>query len=59
LTAVARVKSRAGRSTLVQLVPKPAYAARLDAATRILVLEKTTIRGRTATAYRWLRVVGR
>jgi YVTN family beta-propeller protein len=59
LSAVAKARLAAGRSTVVTLRPKRAFVTRLDAARTILVAEKLTIRGRTGFTYRRLTVVGR
>jgi hypothetical protein len=51
MTAVAKGKSKAGRSTLISLRPKRKFAARLAHATTILVRKTTKIRGSTETTY--------
>jgi hypothetical protein len=57
-SAVAKVKLKPGRSALVTLKPKPKFAAKLDVAKELLVREIETAKGKTATAYRQLKVVG-
>jgi hypothetical protein len=57
-SAVAKVKLNAGHSVLVTLKPKPKFAARLAAATKLLVREVETVKGGTHTTYRRLKVVG-
>jgi hypothetical protein len=56
-SAVARVELAAGKSTLVTLKPKAKFAARLKAASMLLVREVATVKGTTHTVYRWLKVV--
>jgi hypothetical protein len=56
-TAVAKVKLGAGKTALVTLKPKPKYAARLEAASKILVREVETAKGTTLTTYKKLSVV--
>jgi hypothetical protein len=57
-SAVAKVKLAAGRSALVTVVPKQKFAARLNAATRLLMREVQTIGGSTRTDYRRLKAIG-
>lgn len=56
-TGVAKVKLGAGKSALVTLKPKPKYAAKLEAASKILVREVETVKGVTTTTYRRLKLV--
>ena len=56
-SAVARVVLGAGKSTLVTLKPKANFAARLEAAAKLLVREVETVKGATHTVYRRLKVV--
>jgi hypothetical protein len=56
-SAVARVNVAAGKSALVTLKPKAKYAARLAAATKLLVREVETVDGSTRTSYRRLKVL--
>ncbi len=56
-SAIAKVKLGPGHSTLVTLHPKPKFAARLAAATKLLVREVETVDGSTRTSYRRLKVV--
>jgi hypothetical protein len=56
-SAVARVELGAGKSTLVTLKPKVNFAARLEAAAKLLVREVETVKGTTHTVYRRLKVV--
>jgi hypothetical protein len=56
-TAVAKIKVGAGKTALVTLKPKPKYAAKLAAASKILVREVETAKGTTLTTYRRLSVV--
>lgn len=55
---LARIKLAPGKSALVTLIPKPKFAARLEAAKKLLVREVETVKGETRTSYRKLRVVG-
>ncbi|MFT3863191.1 MAG: choice-of-anchor Q domain-containing protein [Solirubrobacterales bacterium] len=55
---IARVKLGAGKTALLTLKPKPKFAAKLDAAKKLLVHEVETIKGETRTAYRRLKVIG-
>jgi hypothetical protein len=57
-SAVAKVKLALGKSALVTLRPKPKFATRLDAVRSLLVREVETVKGRTRTSYRRLKVVG-
>jgi hypothetical protein len=57
-SAVARVKLGAGRSALVMLTPKPKFAAKLAAASTVLVREAATANGKATTAYKRLKVIG-
>ena len=57
-SAVARTKLAAGGAALLTLVPKPKFAARLDAARAILVREVETVKGEAKTGYRRLKVAG-
>jgi len=57
-SAVARLKLRPGHHAVLTLKPKPKFAARLEAAKKILVREVETAEGRTHTSYRRLRLVG-
>jgi YVTN family beta-propeller protein len=54
---LARIKLAPHKSTLVTLVPKPRFVARLEAARKLLVRETETVKGETETAYRKLTVV--
>ena len=56
-SAVARLKLKAGRSTLVTLKPKPKFATKLAVTSKVLVRETETLRGSTRTSYRRLKVV--
>jgi hypothetical protein len=56
-SAVATVRLGAGKSVLVPLVPKPMFAAKLEAAATLLVRETVTAKGRTTTEFRRLDVV--
>ncbi len=56
-SAIARVKLASGKSALVTLQPKPKFAAKLAAATKLLVRETETAKGKTSTTYRRLKVV--
>jgi hypothetical protein len=56
-SAVASVKLAPGKSALLALTPKPKYAAKLDAARKLLVRETETVRGKAKTSYRQLAVV--
>jgi hypothetical protein len=56
-SAVAKARVKAGRSALVSLKPKPAFSARLTAATTVLVQETVTINGSKRTHFRQLKVV--
>jgi YVTN family beta-propeller protein len=56
-SAVARVKLGAGKSALVTLIPKPKFAARLEAAKTLLVREVETANGKATTAYKRLKVI--
>jgi YVTN family beta-propeller protein len=55
---LARIKLAPGRTALVTLIPKPKFAARLEAARMLLVREVETVKGETRTSYRKLKVVG-
>jgi YVTN family beta-propeller protein len=55
---LAKIKLAPGRTALVTLVPKPKFAARLEAARTLLVREVETVKGETRTSYRKLKVVG-
>jgi hypothetical protein len=57
-SALARLKLAAGKSALVTLSPKPRFAAKLEAAAKLLVREAVTVKGRTHAGYRRLKVVG-
>jgi hypothetical protein len=57
-SAVARVELGAGKSTLVTLKPKANFAARLEAAAKLLIREVETVKGTTHTVYRQLKVIG-
>jgi Right handed beta helix region len=57
-SAVARVKVGAGKSALVTLKPKAKYAAKLDAAAKLLVRQVETVKGEAHTTYRRLKVLG-
>jgi hypothetical protein len=56
-SAVARVRLGAGKSALVTLTPKPKFAAKLTAASTLLVREAVTANGRATTAYKRLKVI--
>lgn len=55
---LARITLAPGKSALVTLTLKPKFAARLEAAKKLLVREVETVRGETHTSYRRLKVVG-
>jgi hypothetical protein len=57
-SAVAKLKLGAGKSGLLTLRPKAAFAVRLDAAKTILVRETVTLKGKSATSYRRLKIAG-
>jgi hypothetical protein len=57
-SVVAKARLRAGKSALLTLAPKPRFAAKLDAAKKLLVRETKTVDGVTRTTYRRLKVVG-
>jgi hypothetical protein len=57
-SAVARTKLAPGRHAILTLKPKPKFAAKLEAAKKILVREVETAKGRTHTGYRRLRLLG-
>jgi hypothetical protein len=57
-SAVARVKLAAGHNALLTLKPKVKFAARLEAAAKVLVREMSTVKGSTHNGYRRLKVVG-
>jgi hypothetical protein len=57
-SAVARTEVAAGAGGLLTLKPKPKFAARLDAATKVLVREVETVKGESHTSYRRLKVTG-
>lgn len=56
-SAVSRVKVRAGRSTIVSLRPKHAFAGKLAAAKRVLVAETRRIGSDRTTHLRRLKIV--
>ena len=56
-SAPARIKVKAGSSAIVPLKPKKAFNSRLTGASRILVVETSTIAGVTDKRVRLLRVV--
>ena len=56
-TAVAKAKVKPGKAAIVSLKPKPAFAAKLASAAKILVKEDVTINGSKKTLIRRLRVV--
>jgi hypothetical protein len=56
-SAVAKAKVKAGRSALVSLKPKPAFAPKLAAAKNILVKATVKINGSTQTQFRRLKVI--
>jgi hypothetical protein len=56
-STVAKVKLAPGKSALVTLSPKPKFAARLEAAAKLLVREVETVNGKTHTSYRRLKVI--
>jgi len=56
-SAIARVKLGAGKAGTVVLRPKPAFAARLAAARKVLVTEKAVIGGKVRMSYRRLRIL--
>ena len=56
-SAPARIKVKAGSSAIVPLKPKEAFNSRLAGASRILVVETSTIAGVTDKRVRLLRVV--
>jgi Right handed beta helix region len=55
-SAVATRKLGPGKSALLTFTPKPKFAAKLDAATKLLVRETETVRGKAKTSYRRLTV---
>jgi YVTN family beta-propeller protein len=56
-TAVARARVKRGKAAIISLRPKPAFAAKLASAAKILVRESVTINGSKRTVIRSLRVV--
>jgi hypothetical protein len=58
-SAVAKVKVGAGKSALITLKPKERFAAKLEAAAKLLMRETVTVKGATVISFRRLRVVGR
>jgi YVTN family beta-propeller protein len=56
-SAVTKAKVKAGGSRIVLLKPKKAFAAKLAAAKRVLVIETATIGGSTRTSYPELKIV--
>jgi YVTN family beta-propeller protein len=56
-SALATVELKAGQARLVTLKSKPKFAAKLAAAKQVLVRETETIKGKTRTIYRRLKVV--
>jgi YVTN family beta-propeller protein len=56
-SALARIKVKAGSSAIVPLKPKKAFNSRLAGASRILVVETSTISGVTDKRVRLLKVV--
>ncbi len=58
-SAIVKVKLKAGHSKLVTMKPKPKFAARIEAAKKLLVREVETAKGKTRTAYRRLTVADR
>jgi hypothetical protein len=57
-SATATAKIGAGKSALVTLTPKAKFAAKLDAASTLLVRQVETVKGHKTTSYRRLKVVG-
>ena len=57
-SAVAKVKLAPGKGAVVTLTPKPMFAANLEAAKSLLVREVETVKGKTRTSYRRLKVIG-
>ena len=57
-TALTKAKLKAGRSTLVSLKPKRAFAGKLLTARKVLVKETVTIKGQKRTLYRRLKSRG-
>jgi hypothetical protein len=56
-SAPVTAKVAAGKSALVTLTPKAKFAARLDAASTLLVRQVETVKGKKTTSYRRLKVV--
>jgi hypothetical protein len=56
-SALARAKLRAGHSAIVTLKPKPKFAARLAAASKVLIKEAQRIHGASKTIFRRLIIV--
>jgi YVTN family beta-propeller protein len=56
-TKIAKARLRAGRSTLVTLIPKAKYGSNFETATRVLVQEKLTIDGRVTSVFRRLKLL--
>jgi hypothetical protein len=56
-SAAAKAKVKPGRSAIVRLHPKPAFAAHLTVAKKILVREAVTAKGKTRTRYLRLRAL--
>ncbi|MFT3863782.1 MAG: PKD domain-containing protein [Solirubrobacterales bacterium] len=54
---LARIKLAPDKSALLTLIPKPKFAARLEVARKLLVREVETVKGKTRTSYRRLKVV--
>ncbi len=56
-TAIARVKLGAGKAVTVVLAPKPAFAAKLAEAHKVLVAERVVIGGGVSVSYRRLHIL--
>jgi hypothetical protein len=56
-SAVATLKLGPGKSALVTLMPKPRFVAKLDAAAKLLVREVETVKEKTKTSYRRMKVI--
>ena len=55
-SAVAKAKAKAGRSALVSLKPKKAFATKLAVAKKVLVRETVSMQGSTRTSYPKLKI---
>jgi YVTN family beta-propeller protein len=55
---VAGAKAKAGKSAIVRLKPKQAFAAQMASAAKVLVRETVTVAGATTSATKKLKIVG-